>query len=406
MVASEASVKAPETSVKVEDITVRHLLDAGLHFGHQTKRWNPKMKRYIFGKRNGIHIIDLSRSLVMLKEALEFTRSVVVGGKSVLFVGTKKQAQEIIKECAVSCGQHYVTHRWLGGTLTNNATIRRSIERMRALENQERTDNFAAMPKQEASGLRRELEKLRRNLSGIAQMRELPGAMFVVDIAREAIAVSEAAKLGVPIVAIVDTNCDPDPIQYVIPGNDDALRAIKLIAGAVTESVKGAAAEYAKIAAEIARKREAEKAAEDAKRAAERAAREAKASEAAAEKEGVAKAARKVAAEAKAAEKKAAKEAKEAKDAKEAKEAKEVKDAKDANEAAVAAEKEGEAKAAKKATPVVPDRKISALAGTRAADLIVDEDVSPDDMTAEERSKKEARRPPRKRTEKGEDEPE
>jgi len=169
-------VEARETR---KEIVVRDLLDAGLHFGHQTKRWNPKMKRYIFGKRNGIHIIDLSQSLLKLQQALEFVREVVVSGKSVLFVGTKKQAQEIIKESATSCGQHYVTHRWLGGTLTNSATIRRSVARMQELEAMEKTDNFGTLHKKEASSLRHELEKLRRNLSGIAQMKELPGALFV-----------------------------------------------------------------------------------------------------------------------------------------------------------------------------------------------------------------------------------
>lgn len=243
------------------DITVRELLDAGLHFGHQTKRWNPKMKRYIFDKRNGIHIIDLSKSLVMLQKALEFIYEVVASGKSVLFVGTKKQAQEVIKESSIASNQPNVTYRWLGGTLTNITTIRKSVQRMRTLDDMEKNDIFAKMHKKEVSTLKHELEKLRRNLTGIADMARLPGALFVVDINREAIAVAEANRLGIPVIAIVDTNCDPDPIDYPIPGNDDALRAIKLIASLVGETAQKANKEYAKIAAEIAIKKEAEAAA-------------------------------------------------------------------------------------------------------------------------------------------------
>jgi len=252
------------------DIAVRNLLDAGLHFGHQTKRWNPKMKRYIFDKRNGIHIIDLSKSLVMLKAALEFLYETVSSGKNILFVGTKKQAQEVIKETSTACNQPYVTYRWLGGTLTNITTIRRSVARMRTLDDMEKNDVFAKMNKKEVSVLKHELEKLRRNLTGIAGMVDLPGALFVVDINREAIAVAEANRLGIPVVAIVDTNCDPDPINYPIPGNDDALRAIKLIASVAGETIAKANAEYAKVAAEIARKREAEAAARAARNVAEK----------------------------------------------------------------------------------------------------------------------------------------
>jgi len=252
------------------DLGVRDLLDAGLHFGHQTKRWNPKMKRYIFDKRNGIHIIDLSKSLVMLKAGLEFLYETVCSGRNVLFVGTKKQAQEAIKETAVACNQPYVTYRWLGGTLTNITTIRRSVQRMRTLDDMEKKDVFAKMNKKEVSVLKHELEKLRRNLTGIASMAELPGALFVVDINREAIAVAEANRLGIPVVAIVDTNCDPDPINYPIPGNDDALRAIKLIATVAGEAIGKANQEYAKVAAEIARKKEAEAAARAARNLAEK----------------------------------------------------------------------------------------------------------------------------------------
>jgi small subunit ribosomal protein S2 len=245
-------------------ITVQDLLDAGLHFGHQTKRWNPKMRKFIFDKRNGIHIIDLSKSLVRLNAALEYIHTVVAGGKSILFVGTKKQAKDIVREAAVSCGQPYVDTRWLGGTLTNNVTIRSRVKRMRELEGMETADGFAQATKAEASVLRHELEKLRRNLQGVRDMAELPGAMFVVDINREAIAVAEANRLKIPVVALVDTCCNPDPIDYPIPGNDDAIRAIKLICGAVAETVKGATEEWTRMAAEMARKRE-----EDRKAAAE-----------------------------------------------------------------------------------------------------------------------------------------
>jgi small subunit ribosomal protein S2 len=278
------------------DIGVKDLLDAGLHFGHQTKRWNPKMKRYIFDKRNGIHIIDLGKSLALLQKALEFVEQVTLSGKSVLFVGTKKQAQQVIKETAASCNQPCVTVRWLGGTLTNIATIRRSVKRLRELEELEKAA-FANLHKKEASSLRHELEKLRRNLTGIVDMSELPGAVFVVDISREAIAIAEANKLGIQVVAIVDTNCDPDPVDYVIPGNDDAIRGIRLIAGKIAEAARKGAAEYAKAAAELARKREAEKAeAEAARAAAKKAAEEAAAAGEKAEKPAERKAAPKAAA--------------------------------------------------------------------------------------------------------------
>mgnify|MGYP000551370633 CR=1 FL=1 len=237
-------------------VGIKELIEAGLHFGHQTKRWNPKMKRYIFGKRNGIHIIDLAQSVTLLEQARQFVYDVAAAGRQVLFVGTKKQAQQAIKEAAASCGMPYVTQRWLGGTLTNSVTIRRSVKRLRELEELERKNALATMHKKEASVLRHELEKLRRNLTGIADMTEKPGALFVVDVLCEAIAVQEANKLGIPVVAIVDTNCDPDPIQYVIPGNDDAIRAIKLVGGVIADAVAKAAAEYAKRAAEEAKQRE------------------------------------------------------------------------------------------------------------------------------------------------------
>ncbi len=263
-----AAVQAEEVPTAV---TVRDLLDAGLHFGHQTKRWNPKMKRYIFDKRSGIHIIDLTKSLKCLQVAVEYVCGLAQAGKSVLFVGTKKQGQQVIKDAAASCGQPYVVQRWLGGTLTNNVTIRRSIKRMREIDALEQSGEMAKMHKKEASAMRREQEKLRRNLLGIADMAATPGAIFIVDIQREAIAVREAKKLGVPVVAIVDTNGDPDDIDYVIPGNDDAIRGIKLISGAIAEAIKKGASEYARVAAEVTKKRESDRSAEEARRTAARA---------------------------------------------------------------------------------------------------------------------------------------
>jgi len=242
-------------------VTVRDLLEAGLHFGHQTKRWNPKMKRFIFDERNGIYIIDLAKSLALMKIAQQFVYEVVVRGGHVLFVGTKKQAREPLKETAEKLNQFYVTHRWLGGMLTNNETIRNSVARMHDLETMDKDGSLEALPsKKESSRLRRELAKLQRNLSGIADMTRLPGAVFVVDIAREAIAVAEAKKLGIPVIALIDTNCDPDPIDYPIPGNDDAIRAIRLVSKVLGDTILQASNEYAKVAAEEARRRAAEEA--------------------------------------------------------------------------------------------------------------------------------------------------
>jgi small subunit ribosomal protein S2 len=293
------------TPVSSAGIGIKDLLDAGLHFGHQTKRWNPKMKRYIFDKRNGIHIIDLTQTLASLDEAMQFVEDIATSGKSVLFVGTKKQAQSVVKDASTDAGQHYVVHRWLGGTLTNNTTIRRSVRRMRELEEMEKEDQFASPPKKEAASMRRELEKLRRNLSGIANMTELPGAMVVIDINREAIAVNEAKRLNIPVVAIVDTNCDPDPVDYLIPGNDDAIRAIKLISDALGMRVRKGAREYERVAAEIARKKEeaakAEAEARKQREAAIKAARDLKAKEDAARAEAEAEAKAKAAEKAKAA---------------------------------------------------------------------------------------------------------
>ncbi len=232
-------------------IELKDLLDAGLHFGHQTKRWNPKMKSYIFDKRNGIHIIDLTQTVGMIDEAADFLRGVVEGGKKVLFVATKKQAQEAVKEAAESCNQFFMTERWLGGTLTNNVTIRKSVKRMRQIEAIARNNNgVLSVHKKEASTLQRELDKLQANLGGIADMEKMPGAMVVVDVCREANAIKEAQRLGIPVVAIVDTNADPEPIEYVIPGNDDSVRGIKLIADALAGVLKDADASAAKVAAE------------------------------------------------------------------------------------------------------------------------------------------------------------
>jgi small subunit ribosomal protein S2 len=237
------------------EITIQHLLEAGVHFGHQTKRWNPKMKRFIFGERNGIYIIDLTKSLACLKAALQFLHETVARGRKVLLVGTKKQSQEAVREAGQRLKQPYVVHRWLGGTLTNIQTIRRSVRRMRELEKMEQDGTMASLNKKEVSRLRRELQKLQRNLGGVAEMEQLPAAMFVIDVNRERIAVAEASRLKIPVVALVDTNCDPDPIQYPIPGNDDAIRAIQLIIQLISHSLEQASEEYAKIAAEEARRR-------------------------------------------------------------------------------------------------------------------------------------------------------
>jgi small subunit ribosomal protein S2 len=218
-------------------ITMKELLEAGVHFGHQVHRWNPKMKPYIFGARNGIHIIDLQKTVQLIEEAYKFIRSTVAEGKKVLFVGTKKQAQEAVREEAIRCGMFYVVNRWLGGTLTNFQTIRRSIEKFKQLEKLEESEVFKKLPKKEFMRLIKKREKMRKNYEGIKDMDQLPGALFVVDPKREEIAVKEANKLGIPVVAIVDTNCDPDPIDYVIPGNDDAIRAIKLISSKMADAV-------------------------------------------------------------------------------------------------------------------------------------------------------------------------
>ena len=259
-------------------LTLKDLFDAGLHFGHQTKRWNPKMKPYIFDKRNGIHIIDLTQTVTLLDEAAEFLKKTILDGKKVLFVATKKQAQEIVKEAAEACGQPYMTERWLGGTLTNATTIRGSVKRMRQIQAIAKANNGElSRHKQEASMLRRELTKLEKNLTGIADMAEKPGAIFIIDVCREANAVKEASRLHVPIVALTDTNADPDPIDYVIPGNDDSVRGIELIVNGMVKVVKAANDEYSRLAAEAAAKRDAERKAREEAEKAERAARREKA---------------------------------------------------------------------------------------------------------------------------------
>ena len=238
-------------------ITMKQLLEAGVHFGHQTRKWNPKMKKYIFAARNDIHIIDLQLTVGLVEEAYKFVVETVKAGKRILFVGTKKQAQEAIKEEATRCGQFYINSRWLGGTLTNFKTIRSRIDRLNKLQRMEESGDFDLLPKKEVLGLKKEMEKLEANLGGIREMKNLPGAMFIVDPHNEDIAVQEARKLHIPIVAITDTNCDPDLIDYVIPGNDDAIRAVKLlssvIANAVIEANQGEAvnAEMAEAAAEV-----------------------------------------------------------------------------------------------------------------------------------------------------------
>ncbi len=218
-------------------VSMKQLLEAGVHFGHQTRRWNPKMAEYIFTERNGIYIIDLQKTVKKLEEAYNFIREVAADGKNVLFVGTKKQAQDSVKEEAERAEAYYVNARWLGGMLTNFTTIRRRIARLKQLRTMQEDGTFDLLPKKEVIKLNLEIEKLEKFLGGIKDMKEMPGALFIVDPRKEKIAVSEAKKLGIPVVAIVDTNCDPDEIDYVIPGNDDAIRAVKLIAGAMASAI-------------------------------------------------------------------------------------------------------------------------------------------------------------------------
>lgn len=220
------------------NVTMRQMLEAGLHFGHQTRRWNPKMKPYIYGPRNGIYIVNLDLTMKMFRKAYQFMAESVAEGGSILFVGTKKQAQAIIKEEAERCGMYYVNHRWLGGMLTNFQAIRNSIERLKKIESMQEDGSINRFPKKEILQMEKERVKLTRNVGGIKNMRSLPDVLFIIDPRKEDIAVDEAAKLGIPIVALTDTNCDPDGIDYVIPGNDDAIRAIRLITSLMAEAVQ------------------------------------------------------------------------------------------------------------------------------------------------------------------------
>ncbi len=218
-------------------VSMKQLLEAGVHFGHQTRRWNPKMARYIFTERNGIYIIDLQKTVKKLDEAYMFVRDLAANGGNVLFVGTKKQAGDSVREEATRAGAYYVNARWLGGMMTNFKTIRRRIDRLAQLRKMEEDGTFDRLPKKEVSKLNLEIEKLEKFLGGIKNMKKLPAAMFIVDPRKEKIAVAEAKKLGIPIVAIVDTNCDPDEIDYVIPGNDDAIRAVKLLSATMADAI-------------------------------------------------------------------------------------------------------------------------------------------------------------------------
>lgn len=223
--------------MRVAIISMKQLLEAGVHFGHQTRRWNPKMAPYIFTDRNGIYIIDLQKTVRKIEEAYNFVRNLAAEGGTILFVGTKKQAQESVKEEAERCGMFYVNQRWLGGMLTNFQTIRRRIERLHELERMEADGTLAVLPKKEVAELMHEKERLQKFLGGIKNMRKLPDAVFIIDPRKERIAVAEARKLKIPIVAIVDTNCDPDEIDYVIPGNDDAIRAVRLLTSKIADAV-------------------------------------------------------------------------------------------------------------------------------------------------------------------------
>ena len=218
-------------------VAMKQLLEAGVHFGHQTRRWDPKMAEYIFQARNGIHIIDLQKTSKKLDEAYSFIKEQAEEGKTFLFVGTKKQAQECMKEAAEKSGMYYVNQRWLGGMLTNFGTIRKRVERLKELEAMQEDGTFDVLPKKEVILLKKEMEKLEKNLGGIKEMTEIPGVMFVVDPKKERIAILEAKKLGIPVVGLIDTNCNPEDLDYPIPGNDDAIRAVKLIAGAIADAV-------------------------------------------------------------------------------------------------------------------------------------------------------------------------
>ncbi|MES0372391.1 MAG: 30S ribosomal protein S2 [Mariprofundaceae bacterium] len=221
----------------MSNFTMKQLLEAGVHFGHQTRRWNPKMAPYIFGQRNGIHIIDLQKTLRMANESYDFMKHLAEAGGRVLFVGTKRQARDAVKEEGLRAGHFYVNHRWLGGTLTNFATVQQSVRKMKDLQRQKEENMFELLTKKEALQKQRELDKLERSLGGIADMIQLPDCLFVVDVRKEELAVKEAHKLGIPVVAVVDSNCNPDNIDYVIPGNDDAIRAVRLFCSKIADAI-------------------------------------------------------------------------------------------------------------------------------------------------------------------------
>ena len=229
-------------------VTMKELLESGVHFGHQVKRWNPKMKKYIFGERNGIHIVDLQKTLKGVEEAYEFVKNTSAKGASILFVGTKKQAQDSVSEEARRAGAFYVNNRWLGGMLTNFSTVKKSIERLKKIETMKEDGTYNVLTKKEVAQLEKERTKLEKNLSGIKDMTTLPGAIFVIDPKKEKIAVAEARRLSVPLVGVVDSNCDPDDVDYVIPGNDDAIRAIKLLSSKMADAVIEGRGALAKIA--------------------------------------------------------------------------------------------------------------------------------------------------------------
>jgi small subunit ribosomal protein S2 len=218
-------------------ISMKQLLEAGVHFGHQTRRWNPKMARYIFTERNGIYIIDLQKTVRKVEDAYNFVRDLAASGQKIMFVGTKKQAQDAVREESERCGMHYVNQRWLGGTLTNFKTIEKRVDRLKKLEAMQEDGTFDVLPKKEVILLKKEMERLEKFLGGIKDMKDLPAAMFIIDPRKERIAVAEGRKLGIPIVAIVDTNCDPDEIDHIIPGNDDAIRAVRLLTAKMADAV-------------------------------------------------------------------------------------------------------------------------------------------------------------------------
>lgn len=218
-------------------VTMKNLLESGVHFGHQTKRWDPRMKKFIFAQRNGIHIIDLQKTIVSIKEAYDAVRATVLKGESVLFVGTKKQAQVAVAKEAERCGMHFINNRWLGGMLTNFSTIKKSLQRLKKIEKMEIDGTFEQLTKKEVSGLLKERDKLEKNLGGIKEMKDLPGIIFIIDTKKETIAVAEAKRMGIPIVAVVDTNCNPEGIDFPIPGNDDAIRAISLFTQVIANAV-------------------------------------------------------------------------------------------------------------------------------------------------------------------------